>query len=175
MYELKITVSADKDLLRVLSGLSDSILAASTVLEVRTDNRTKTDNTAVSTPAQAAPQQTVSVNVPPITAQPHSVQQPTQPVTYAVPQINPVPQPQAVPQPAPQTTYTAPIQTAPTAQPMEYTLEQLSLAAVSLMDANKTAELTSVLQALGVQSLPQLPKEKYNDFAVAIRGLGAQI
>lgn len=64
---------------------------------------------------------------------------------------------------------------APTAQPAAYTLEQLSLAAAPLMDAGKTEALIALLQSFGVQTLQQLPYEKYNDFAVAIRGMGAQI
>jgi hypothetical protein len=64
---------------------------------------------------------------------------------------------------------------APTAQPAVYTLEQLSLAAAPLMDAGKTDVLVALMQSLGVQTLQQLPQERYNDFAVAIRGMGAQI
>jgi len=65
--------------------------------------------------------------------------------------------------------------TAPIAQPAVYTLEQLSLAAAPLMDAGKTDVLVALMQSFGVQTLQQLPQEKYNDFAVAIRGMGAQI
>lgn len=65
--------------------------------------------------------------------------------------------------------------TAPTAQPSVYTLEQLSLAAAPLMDAGKTDVLVALMQSFGVQTLQQLPQERYNDFAVAIRGMGAQI
>ncbi len=64
---------------------------------------------------------------------------------------------------------------APTAQPAVYTLEQLSLAAAPLMDAGKTDVLVALMQSFGVQTLQQLPQERYNDFAVAIRGMGAQI
>ena len=68
-----------------------------------------------------------------------------------------------------------PITVAPTAAPAVYTLEQLSLAAAPLMDAGKTEVLVSLMQSFGVQTLQQLPQERYNDFAVAIRGMGAQI
>ncbi|MDD4843190.1 MAG: hypothetical protein PHU31_02515 [Anaerotignum sp.] len=64
---------------------------------------------------------------------------------------------------------------APTALPAVYTLEQLSLAAAPLMDAGKTDALVALMQSFGVQTLQQLPQERYNDFAVAIRGMGAQI
>lgn len=71
-------------------------------------------------------------------------------------------------------TQTTPI-AAPTTPVAAYTLEQLSLAAAPLMDAGKTEALVALLQSFGVQTLQQLPHEKYNDFAVAIRGMGAQI
>lgn len=67
------------------------------------------------------------------------------------------------------------IPTAPTAPPAVYTLEQLSLAAAPLMDAGKMDALVALMQSFGVQTLQQLPQERYNDFAVAIRGMGAQI
>lgn len=69
-----------------------------------------------------------------------------------------------------------PTPTAPTAPAAEYTLEQLSLAAAPLMDAGKTNELIGLLNnTFGVATLQQLPREKYNDFATAVRGMGAQI
>ena len=81
---------------------------------------------------------------------------------------------QSVPITAP--TQTTPVvQPAPTAQPIPYTLEQLSLAAAPLIDAGKGKELTDIVQGFGVVSLQQLPAEKYGEFATAIRGLGAQI
>lgn len=64
---------------------------------------------------------------------------------------------------------------APTTPAAAYTLEQLSLAAAPLMDAGKTEALIALLQSFGVQTLQQLPHERFNDFAVAIRGMGAQI
>lgn len=105
---------------------------------------------------------------------------PTAPAVSMQTQVAPT---QAMQSPAP----TAPMQmpvpgmqspiptAAPTAQPAVYTLEQLSLAAAPLMDAGKTDALVALMQSFGVQALQQLPQEKYNDFAVAIRGMGAQI
>lgn len=63
----------------------------------------------------------------------------------------------------------------PTASAKPYTLEELALAAAPLMDAGKSVELTSLIQGFGVVSLQQLPTEKYNEFAAAIRAMGAQI
>lgn len=56
-----------------------------------------------------------------------------------------------------------------------YTLDELSKAAVQLMDAGKQAELVSLINTFGVMSMPELPKERYGEFAVALRGLGAQL
>lgn len=89
--------------------------------------------------------------------------------------------PQVMQNPVPMQQMQAPIMqnpiatTVPTAQPAVYTLEQLSLAAAPLMDAGKTDVLVALMQSFGVQTLQQLPQERYNDFAVAIRGMGAQI
>lgn len=56
-----------------------------------------------------------------------------------------------------------------------YTLDELSKAAVQLMDAGKQAELVSLINNFGVMSMPELPKERYGEFAVALRELGAQL
>ncbi len=64
--------------------------------------------------------------------------------------------------------------TAPTVAPT-YTLEQLASAATPLIDAGRTAELSSLLASFGVQALTQLPKEQYGVFATALRGMGAKI
>lgn len=86
------------------------------------------------------------------------------------------PAPAAPMQMAPTPMIQNPIPTAaPTAPPAVYTLEQLSLAAAPLMDAGKSDALIALMQSFGVQTLQQLPQERYNDFAVAIRGMGAQI
>ena len=56
-----------------------------------------------------------------------------------------------------------------------YTLDELSKAAVQLMDAGKQAELVSLINTFGVMSMPELPKGRYGEFAVALRELGAQL
>ncbi len=54
-------------------------------------------------------------------------------------------------------------------------LEQLAVAATPLIDAGRQAELVDLLSQFGVQALTQLPKERYGEFATALRGLGAKI
>lgn len=56
-----------------------------------------------------------------------------------------------------------------------YTLDELSKAAVQLMDAGKQAELVALINTFGVMSMPELPKGRYGEFAVALRELGAQL
>lgn len=74
---------------------------------------------------------------------------------------------------------TQPVQT-PTAQPVQtsapsYTLDSLSVAAMTLMDRGMQQQLQQLLAGYGVASLPELPKELYGAFATALRGMGAQI
>ena len=65
---------------------------------------------------------------------------------------------------------------APTAPAAEYTLDRLAQACGALIDAGKIEELTDLLnKQFNVAALPNLPKEQYNAFAVAIREMGAQV
>ena len=112
---------------------------------------------------------------------------PVQPQTIPVAPVQPV-----VPiTPAPQPVYTAPaapIQppayTAPPAAPVpvpvpttapSYTLDNLTRAAIPLMDSGKQPALLQLLKDFGVEALPALQPEQYGAFATALRGLGAQI
>lgn len=98
--------------------------------------------------------------------------------SYASRSVAPV-EPQPVASPAPQPVApSTPVQTAaplPTASAPQYTREELMTAAAPLMDAGKLAELAALTQQLGVQSLSDLPEERFNDFATGIRALGARI
>lgn len=69
------------------------------------------------------------------------------------------------PPPAPQVQTSAP----------NYTLDDLSSAAMTLMDKGMQAQLQQLLAGYGVASLPELPKDQYGAFATALRGMGAQI
>lgn len=94
------------------------------------------------------------------------------PVYQAAPVQTPVQQPapvqQSVPvqQPAPTSV--------PTATP-NYTLDDLASASMQVMDKGGQAQLQELLAGYGVETLPQLPKEQYGNFATALRGMGAQI
>ena len=99
-------------------------------------------------------------------SQPQATVQPTAPVQPQAPAPQPTPQ---APQPAP-----APQATVPTTAPA-YKLDDLSNAAMQLMDKGMQAQLLQLISQFGVESLPQLRPEQYGNFATALRGLGAQI
>jgi hypothetical protein len=54
-------------------------------------------------------------------------------------------------------------------------MDELTNAAVMLMDSGRQADLLNLLAQFGVEALPALPREQYGAFATALRGLGAQI
>lgn len=62
----------------------------------------------------------------------------------------------------------------PTTTP-SYTREDLSRAAITLMDKGQQAQLQQLVQSFGVNSLMELPLEQYGNFATALRGMGAEI
>ncbi len=86
--------------------------------------------------------------------------------------------PVTVPTPAvPDQTPAQPVQTSitvPTSEPA-YTREDLSRAAMQLMDKGMQAQLMQLIQSFGVASLMELSPEHYGNFATGLRGMGAQI
>lgn len=62
-----------------------------------------------------------------------------------------------------------------TAMPQEFTQDQLSVAAAGLVNQGKQARLLELLHGFGVNSLVELPKERYGEFATALRAEGAVI
>lgn len=113
------------------------------------------------------------------------------PVTAPVAPVSPAPvTPTATPTPAPGPAVAAP---APTAGPASvtpgntpapavpvttapaYTLDQISRAGASLVDAGKMQQLLELLGRYGVQAVTQLQPEQYGTFATELRALGAQI
>lgn len=89
------------------------------------------------------------------------------PVAAPVAPVSPAPvTPTATPTPAP----AVPVTTAPA-----YTLDQISRAGASLVDAGKMQQLLELLGRYGVQAVTQLQPEQYGTFATELRALGAQI
>lgn len=89
----------------------------------------------------------------------------------------PAPAPAAPVSPAPVTpTQTpTPAPAAPVAGAPTYTLDQISRAGASLVDAGKMQQLLELLGRYGVQAVTQLQPEQYGTFATELRALGAQI
>lgn len=127
--------------------------------------------------ADQAPKQESPATAAPAPAQPATAQQPAvQQTTQQAPAMTLPIQTQATPATPVQNTAPAqqiPAQVQTTAQ--SYTMDDLTKAAVMLMDSGRQADLLNLLAQFGVEALPALPQEQYGAFATALRGLGAQI
>lgn len=115
---------------------------------------------AVSGPAVQA------ASIPAPAAQPSPAPVPVTPVPVAQPAAAPAPVAQPVPAPAPAAAPT-------TARAFQF--EDIQLAATSLCDTGKRAEVLALLAKYGIQALSALPAEQYGAFATELRGLGAKI
>mgnify|MGYP004665800945 FL=1 len=109
------------------------------------------------------------------------------PVAPTVQPVTPVAQ-MATPVTSPQPT--APVQTPVASAPSQpvvptqaavptsavtYTQDELQRAAVTLLDAGRQNDLVTMLNSFGVEAITMLPKERYGEFATALRQMGAQI
>lgn len=152
MMEMKITVEAPDLAASILklaeaiaSGPDPSILTPDEPLPVAPVSPAPVTPTQTPTPAPAAP-----------VAAPSPAPAPTAGQTSAAPGNTPAP--------------TVPVAGAPT-----YTLDQISRAGASLVDAGKMQQLLELLGRYGVQAVTQLQPEQYGAFATELRALGAQI
>lgn len=90
--------------------------------------------------------------------------------------VSPAPvTPTQTPTPAPAAPGNTPAPTVPVAGAPTYTLDQISRAGASLVDAGKMQQLLELLGRYGVQAVTQLQPEQYGAFATELRALGAQI
>ena len=112
--------------------------------------------------APAVPQSSIA---PPPPAVPVAPPVPAATVPVAPPVTTPAPA-AAVPAPA--------VPVVPTAAPT-YTFEAIAKAGADLIQLGKMQETTALLQKYGVQSLNDLPPEKYGLIAMDLRALGAKI
>ena len=128
--------------------------------------------------AAPAVQQAASVPVATPTPQAPTEQAPAQQAKQAAvqaPTQQPMPAQASAQVPVQPPAQPAPTQQAvPTSQPT-YAMDDLSRAAMTLMDTGRQDELRNLLAQFGVQSLPDLPQEQYGAFATALRGMGAKI
>ena len=173
MMEMKITVEAP--------DLAASILKLAEAIASGPD------------PALLIPDEPLPVSAYPATPAAAPVAPVAAPVSLAP--VNPTPGPApttaapvAAPSPSP-----TPVTNAPTAGPTSaapgntpapavpvtgapaYTLDQISRAGASLVDAGKMQQLLELLGRYGVQAVTQLKPEQYGAFATELRALGAQI
>lgn len=110
-----------------------------------------------------APVVPATVQAPPVApvAQPTTVA-PVVPTSVSVP-TTPEPQ-QAPPTPA-----------VPVAPVKEYTLEEIQVALIPIMDAGRTNEIVGLMQKYGVSDLTKVPKDSYPQLIQDIRNMGARI
>lgn len=114
-------------------------------------------------------------------AQPYQSQPPmgTVPVQQpvAAQQTQPAMQQQSVAQQAPPVMSQPPMagMVPTTAVAQEYTQDQLAVACSGLVNQGKQMKLLQLLQGFGVAALVDLPKERYGEFATALRAEGAVI
>ncbi len=168
MMEMKITVEA--------SDLAASILKLAEAIASGPD------------PALLIPDEPLPVSAYPATPAPAAAPVSPAPVnptpgpapTMAAPVVAPSPSPTPVTNaPTAGPTSAAPGNTPAPAVPVAgaptYTLDQISRAGASLVDAGKMQQLLELLGRYGVQAVTQLKPEQYGAFATELRGLGAQI
>lgn len=93
------------------------------------------------------------------------------PLNYDQPPVQTVPVGQAAPVGAMAVGGAVPT----TAAVQGYTLEQLQVAAAGLTSSGKMPQVMGILQKFGIQAMTELPKERYGEFATALREAGAQI
>lgn len=162
MMEMKITVEAPDLAASILklakaiaSGPDPDILTPDEPLPVASYPTAPAPAPAPAAPVSPAPVTPTQTPAPTATP-PVAAPAPTAGPTSAAPGNTPAP--------------TVPVAGAPT-----YTLDQISRAGASLVDAGKMQQLLELLGRYGVQAVTQLKPEQYGAFATELRGLGAQI
>ena len=162
MMEMKITVEAPDLAASILklakaiaSGPDPDILTPDEPLPVASYPTAPAPAPAPAAPVSPAPVTPTQTPAPTATP-PVAAPAPTVGQTSAAPGNTPAP--------------TVPVTGAPT-----YTLNQISRAGASLVDAGKMPLLQKLLGRYGVQAVTQLQPEQYGAFATELRALGAQI
>lgn len=170
MMEMKITVEAP-DLAASILKLAEAIASGPDPALLIPDEPLPV-SAYPATPA-AAP---VAAPVSPAPVNPTPGPAPTTAAPVAAPSPSPTPVTNA---PTAGPTSAAPGNTPAPAVPVTgapaYTLDQISRAGASLVDAGKMQQLLELLGRYGVQAVTQLKPEQYGAFATELRALGAQI
>lgn len=170
MMEMKITVEAP-DLAASILKLAEAIASGPDPALLIPDEPLPV-SAYPATPA-AAP---AAAPVSPAPVNPTPGPAPTTAAPVAAPSPSPTPVTNA---PTAGPTSAAPGNTPAPAVPVTgapaYTLDQISRAGASLVDAGKMQQLLELLGRYGVQAVTQLKPEQYGAFATELRALGAQI
>ena len=173
MMEMKITVEAP-DLAASILKLAEAIASGPDPALLIPDEPLPV-SAYPATPA-AAPVAPVAAPVSPAPVNPTPGPAPTTAAPVAAPSPSPTPVTNA---PTAGPTSAAPGNTPAPAVPVTgvptYTLDQISRAGASLVDAGKMQQLLELLGRYGVQAVTQLQPEQYGAFATELRALGAQI
>lgn len=164
MMEMKITVEAP-DLAASILKLAEAIASGPDPSILTPDEPLL----VASYPTAPAPAPAAPVSPAPVTP----TQTPTPAPAAPVAAPNPAPAPTAGQTSAAPGNTPAP--TVPVAGAPTYTLDQISRAGASLVDAGKMQQLLELLGRYGVQAVTQLQPEQYGTFATELRALGAQI
>lgn len=166
MMEMKITVEAP-DLAASILKLAEAIASGPDPALLIPDEPL---------PVSAYPATPVAAHVSPAPVNPTPGPAPTTAAPVAAPSPSPTPVTNA---PTAGPTSAAPGNTPAPAVPVTgapaYTLDQISRAGASLVDAGKMQQLLELLGRYGVQAVTQLKPEQYGAFATELRALGAQI
>ena len=177
MMEMKITVEAP-DLAASILKLAEAIASGPDPALLIPDEPLPV-SAYPATPAAApvaAPVAPVAAPVSPAPVNPTPGPAPTTAAPVAAPSPSPTPVTNA---PTAGPTSAAPGNTPAPAVPVTgapaYTLDQISRAGASLVDAGKMQQLLEFLGRYGVQAVTQLKPEQYGAFATELRALGAQI
>ena len=168
MMEMKITVEAP-DLAASILKLAEAIASGPDPALLIPDEPLPVS----AYPATPAP---VAAPVSPAPVNPTPGPAPTMVAPVVAPSPSPTPVTNA---PTAGPTSAAPGNTPAPAVPVAgaptYTLDQISRAGASLVDAGKMQQLLELLGRYGVQAVTQLKPEQYGAFATELRALGAQI
>lgn len=166
MMEMKITVEAP-DLAASILKLAEAIASGPDPALLIPDEPL---------PVSAYPATPAAAPVSPAPVNPTPGPAPTTAAPAAAPSPSPTPVTNA---PTAGPTSAAPGNTPAPAVPVTgapaYTLDQISRAGASLVDAGKMQQLLELLGRYGVQAVTQLKPEQYGAFATELRALGAQI
>lgn len=192
-FEVKISIEGIKELAAAVQALAGTGVGAGQVPPALSGLAGAGMEGGQAASAPTAQQATVSVQQPAAPTQQAAMpaqqmaapmQQPAQPWNMPVPGAAPQnygqpPQQPGMPEGAamhPPVNQAGPTSTVPTtAMPQEFTIEQLQVAAAGLSSMGRMPQVLGILQQFGIQAMTELPKERYGEFAIALREAGAQI